>query len=477
MTGQGGWPMTVFLTPDGQPFYGGTYFPDTPRHGMPSFRQVLEGVRPRLARAARRGRARRARRLVEALVEQQRAGSAPRATCRPPGVLDAAAAALDAAFDPVNGGWGRAPKFPQPMTIEFLLRRHVGRRATRGRCEIARRSARRDGRRRHPRPARRRLPPLRDRRALAGAALRADALRQRAARARLPARVGAHGRRRATSTTATGTLDYLLRELRDAPTAASRPARTPTPRARRARPSSGRAAEIREVLGADAAAVRGGLRRDRRAATGRAARSCRGSATTRSWRSGSGSRRSEVARAAGRGPGAAAGAARRRGPSRPATTRCWRPGTGWRSRALADAARALGAAGDPALAAAADRYREAAATAAGAVARRAAGRGRAPAALVEGRPGDGRRRARGLREPRRGAARAVRGDVRRALVHDGRARSWTSILARFADPAGGFFDTADDGEPLVVRPRDLAGQRDPVRRARWRRTVLLRLRR
>jgi uncharacterized protein len=45
MTGQGGWPMSVFLTPDGRPFFGGTYFPDTPRHGMPSFRQVLEGVR------------------------------------------------------------------------------------------------------------------------------------------------------------------------------------------------------------------------------------------------------------------------------------------------------------------------------------------------------------------------------------------------------------------------------------------------
>ena len=45
LTGQGGWPMSVFLTPDGRPFYGGTYFPDTPRHGMPSFRQVLEGVR------------------------------------------------------------------------------------------------------------------------------------------------------------------------------------------------------------------------------------------------------------------------------------------------------------------------------------------------------------------------------------------------------------------------------------------------
>ena len=54
MTGAGGWPMSVFLTPDGKPFYGGTYFPDQPRHGMPSFSQVLEGI-------AERGRERRRR--------------------------------------------------------------------------------------------------------------------------------------------------------------------------------------------------------------------------------------------------------------------------------------------------------------------------------------------------------------------------------------------------------------------------------
>src|SRR5215204_2240069 len=71
MTGQGGWPMSVFLTPEGRPFYGGTYFPDEPRHGMPSFRQVLEGVE----RAFREQRAEVEQagvRLVDALVEQQR---------------------------------------------------------------------------------------------------------------------------------------------------------------------------------------------------------------------------------------------------------------------------------------------------------------------------------------------------------------------------------------------------------------------
>jgi uncharacterized protein len=120
MTGGGGWPMSVFLTPEGRPFYGGTYFPDEPRHGMPSFRQVLEGV----DRAYRQDRSEveaAGVRLVDALVEQQRM---PTSTGLPTlTVLDDAVAALEASFDANHGGWGRAPKFPQPMAIEFLLRR------------------------------------------------------------------------------------------------------------------------------------------------------------------------------------------------------------------------------------------------------------------------------------------------------------------------------------------------------------------
>ncbi|HEX6867574.1 MAG TPA: thioredoxin domain-containing protein [Candidatus Limnocylindrales bacterium] len=122
MTGGGGWPMSVFLTPEGRPFYGGTYFPDEPRHGMPSFHQVLEGV----DRAWREQRAEveaAGGRLVAGLVEQARLDAG---TVDPtPALLDAATAAIEASFDPVNGGWGRAPKFPQPMTIEYLLRRHL----------------------------------------------------------------------------------------------------------------------------------------------------------------------------------------------------------------------------------------------------------------------------------------------------------------------------------------------------------------
>ena len=136
MTGAGGWPMSVFLTPDGRPFYGGTYFPDEPRHGMPSFRQVLEGV----DRAWREQRAEvegAGQRLVEALVAQNRFtadGADPSV-----GLVEGATSGIEAAFDAAHGGWGNAPKFPQPMTIEFLLRRHVATGDARP-LEMARRS-------------------------------------------------------------------------------------------------------------------------------------------------------------------------------------------------------------------------------------------------------------------------------------------------------------------------------------------------
>ncbi len=131
MTGQGGWPMSVFLTPDGRPFYGGTYFPDEPRHGMPSFRQVLAGVaqayREQRAEIERSGDA-----IVAAIAGAARvaapspgeASAASDASALPDrSILEAAVAQLEASFDPRHGGWGGAPKFPQPMTIDFLLRR------------------------------------------------------------------------------------------------------------------------------------------------------------------------------------------------------------------------------------------------------------------------------------------------------------------------------------------------------------------
>ncbi len=188
MTGGGGWPMSVFLTPDGRPFYGGTYFPPAPRHGLPSFRQLLEGIDT--AWRTQRGDLEEAgARLVSQIAAQARnaGGPAPQ-----PDLLDTAVALIEQSLRRQNGGWGGAPKFPQPMTIEFLLRRAAAGDGGRSRWPAGRSTGWPMA---APRPARRRLPSLRDGRDLARAPLRADALRQRPARACLPPRVGAHGRR------------------------------------------------------------------------------------------------------------------------------------------------------------------------------------------------------------------------------------------------------------------------------------------
>ena len=122
MTGQGGWPMTVFLTPDGRPFFAGTYFPNEDRHGMPSFRRVLAGV----AEAWRDQRAeidQQSSRVVQAIgrTASLRASSDPLSE----ELWNGAVHALKSMFDPEWGGLRGAPKFPQPMALEVLLRAHV----------------------------------------------------------------------------------------------------------------------------------------------------------------------------------------------------------------------------------------------------------------------------------------------------------------------------------------------------------------
>jgi uncharacterized protein len=122
LTGHGGWPMTVFLTPGGEPFLGGTYYPPEPRHGLPSFRQVLAAVSD--AYRQRRGDvATQAAALVDAV---KRSSELPPST-EPltESLLHEAARGLRASFDREWGGWGRAPKFPQASTLEFLLRAHL----------------------------------------------------------------------------------------------------------------------------------------------------------------------------------------------------------------------------------------------------------------------------------------------------------------------------------------------------------------
>ena len=130
MTGAGGWPMSVFCTPDGRPFFAGTYFPPVDRHGMPSFRRVLASVAAAWADRRRDVEAQ-ADALAgavtnEALVVDRLAG-APDAPARPslPGVLDALAATLAQRFDETWGGFGPAPKFPRPTLVEVCLRHHA----------------------------------------------------------------------------------------------------------------------------------------------------------------------------------------------------------------------------------------------------------------------------------------------------------------------------------------------------------------
>jgi uncharacterized protein YyaL (SSP411 family) len=121
VTGQGGWPMSVFLTPQGKPFYGGTYFPPTRRYHLPSFMDVLRTIqtewahdRPRLLDAG------------DELTNRINAGvplQSESGDLRPEALNDAMQA-LSNSYDRLHGGWGGAPKFPQASVIEFLLQRH-----------------------------------------------------------------------------------------------------------------------------------------------------------------------------------------------------------------------------------------------------------------------------------------------------------------------------------------------------------------
>jgi uncharacterized protein YyaL (SSP411 family) len=120
LTGQGGWPMTCFLTPDGKPFHCGTYYPPEPKHGMPSFRQLLRAVVD-----AWNDRGEEVRAAADNVATELAKHSAP----LPPAGVDADAVAkavesLQERYDQGNGGFGSAPKFPPSMVLEFLLRHY-----------------------------------------------------------------------------------------------------------------------------------------------------------------------------------------------------------------------------------------------------------------------------------------------------------------------------------------------------------------
>jgi uncharacterized protein len=120
LTGQGGWPLTVFVTPDGEPFYGGTYFPPEQRHGLPSFRQVLRAVAD-----AYREQPESVAAQAEALVGALRRSAATEPSREPltEALLAEAERGLLSQLDTRWGGFGSAPKFPPASVLEFLLRR------------------------------------------------------------------------------------------------------------------------------------------------------------------------------------------------------------------------------------------------------------------------------------------------------------------------------------------------------------------
>ncbi|HEX8857420.1 MAG TPA: thioredoxin domain-containing protein, partial [Thermoleophilaceae bacterium] len=120
MTGQGGWPLNVFVTPEQVPFYAGTYFPPQPMRGMPSWQQVVAAIAE-----AWTTRQDEIRQNVENVAERLRGGAllAPSVDPLQPDSLDEAVERLREQFEPVYGGFGGAPKFPPSSAIEFLLRR------------------------------------------------------------------------------------------------------------------------------------------------------------------------------------------------------------------------------------------------------------------------------------------------------------------------------------------------------------------
>ena len=121
LTGSGGWPMTVFLLPDGTPFFAGTYFPPSDRYGMPAFKRVLAAVADAFTN--------RPTDVAETATQVRDFLNRPSVPLAAgellPALLDEATTRIERDFDPVHGGFGGAPKFPQPMLIEDLLRYHV----------------------------------------------------------------------------------------------------------------------------------------------------------------------------------------------------------------------------------------------------------------------------------------------------------------------------------------------------------------
>jgi uncharacterized protein len=123
--GSGGWPLTVFLTPDAKPFYGGTYFPPEPRYGMPSFQQILDGVYNAYIDPEKRQQIEENSAQIIASLDRTLLQASADDMGMTTNLLNASAVGMRRNFDPENGGFGAQPKFPNPMNLEFLLRTYA----------------------------------------------------------------------------------------------------------------------------------------------------------------------------------------------------------------------------------------------------------------------------------------------------------------------------------------------------------------
>src|SRR5271166_4170904 len=122
LTGQGGWPLTAFLTPDGKPFYGGTYFPPADAYGRPSFKRVLLSIAQ--AYREKHGDVLEQAQMVETAIK--RAESFPGGTGKvSASVIDAILESARHMFDGVNGGFGNAPKFPHPAALDLVMEQYA----------------------------------------------------------------------------------------------------------------------------------------------------------------------------------------------------------------------------------------------------------------------------------------------------------------------------------------------------------------
>ena len=214
ISGQGGWPLTAFLTPDGKPFFGGTYFPPDDAMGRPGFKRILTGIAE--AYKTRRADVDTSAKALEEAVAKAEIFQGARGAFDV-GIVDSVIESIASMFDEKNGGFGHQPKFPHASAVDLLIETaHVEREPKF--LHLAERTHGSDGEGRRLRSGGRRIPPLLGGRALVRAALRENVVRQFGAAAELLARRSSYARpemRALFTETANGIVDWVNSTLSD----------------------------------------------------------------------------------------------------------------------------------------------------------------------------------------------------------------------------------------------------------------------